>query len=81
MSEKPKKKVSRQQVFTLLVEVGRKDGDDLPKDAAADLGEDGMRMVRGGPNRREHDHIGNFNFKVEIEGVTVTSSGDLTGLR
>lgn len=33
MSEKPKKKVSRQQVFTLLVEVGRKDGDDLPGDA------------------------------------------------
>ncbi|MEO0601759.1 MAG: hypothetical protein AAF211_09995 [Myxococcota bacterium] len=26
--------------------------------------------VRGGPNRRAHDHIGNFNFKVEIEGVT-----------
>jgi len=22
------------------------------------------------PNRRPHDHIGNFNFKVEIEGVT-----------
>ena len=29
MSEKPKKK-SRQQVFTLLVEVGRKDDDGLP---------------------------------------------------
>ena len=23
------------------------------------------------PNRRQFDHIGNFNFKVEIEGVTV----------
>lgn len=27
------KKVSRQQVFTLLVEVGRKDGDGLPTDS------------------------------------------------
>ena len=31
---KPKKKKSRQQVFTLLVEVGRKDGDGLPADAS-----------------------------------------------
>ena len=30
MADKPKKK-SRQQVFTLLVEVGRKDGDGLPE--------------------------------------------------
>ncbi|WP_224824152.1 hypothetical protein [Cognatishimia sp. MH4019] len=30
MTDKPKKK-SRQQVFTLLVEVGRKDGDGLPE--------------------------------------------------
>ncbi len=28
--EKPAKKPSRQQVYTLLVEVGRKDGDGLP---------------------------------------------------
>ena len=42
MSNKPKakpatktkpKKVSRQQVFTLLVEIGRKDGDGLPEDS------------------------------------------------
>lgn len=34
MTDKPKtKKPSRQQVFTLLVEVGRKDGDGLPKDS------------------------------------------------
>ena len=35
MTDKPKKpkKASRQQVYTLLVEVGRKDGDDLPKGA------------------------------------------------
>ena len=34
MSDAPKvKKPSRQQVFTLLVEVGRKDGDGLPKTA------------------------------------------------
>lgn len=46
---------------------------DLPSDAAAELSEEDMRMVRGGPNRREHDHIGNFNFKVEIEGVTVSA--------
>lgn len=30
---KPAKKPSRQQVFTLLVEVGRKDGDGLPRKA------------------------------------------------
>lgn len=33
MTDKPKKKPSRQQVFTLLVEIGRKDGDGLPKDS------------------------------------------------
>lgn len=33
MTEKPKKKPSRQQVFTLLVQIGRKEGDGLPKDA------------------------------------------------
>ncbi|MFY0682209.1 MAG: hypothetical protein JXR13_16675 [Thalassovita sp.] len=33
MSEKKKKKPSRQQVYTLLVQVGRKDGDGLPKSA------------------------------------------------
>ncbi|MEM6372008.1 MAG: hypothetical protein AAF727_04420 [Pseudomonadota bacterium] len=30
---KPKKKPSRQQVFTLVVQIGRKDGDGLPADA------------------------------------------------
>ncbi|MDX5403579.1 MAG: hypothetical protein LPK02_15570 [Rhodobacterales bacterium] len=29
-ADKPKKKPSRQQVYTLLVEVGRKEGDGLP---------------------------------------------------
>ncbi len=33
MSEPKKKKVSRQQVYTLVVQVGRKDGDGLPKKA------------------------------------------------
>lgn len=33
MTEKPKKKASRQQVYTLLVEVGRSEGDGLPKGA------------------------------------------------
>jgi phage tail-like protein len=32
------------------------------------------------PNRREHDHIGNFNFKVEIEGVTVGAFQEVSGL-
>ncbi len=32
MTDKPKKK-SRQQVYTLLVEIGRKEGDGLPKNA------------------------------------------------
>ena len=33
----------------------------------------------GGPNRRPHDHIGNFNFKVEIEGVTQGVFGSARG--
>lgn len=33
MSDEKKKKKSRQQVYTLLVEIGRKQGDGLPKDA------------------------------------------------
>lgn len=33
MTDKPKKKPSRQKVFTLLVEVGRKEGDGLPTDS------------------------------------------------
>jgi len=33
MTDKPKKKPSRQQVYTLLIEVGRKDADGLPDNA------------------------------------------------
>ena len=32
------------------------------------------------PNRRDHDHIGNFNFKVEIEGVTAAAFKNVEGL-
>ncbi|MCP3887364.1 MAG: phage tail protein [Desulfobulbaceae bacterium] len=32
------------------------------------------------PNRREFDHIGNFSFKVEIEGVTAGSFMEVEGL-
>jgi len=32
------------------------------------------------PNRREHDHIGNYCFKVEIEGVTVGAFTAVDGL-
>jgi len=32
------------------------------------------------PNRRKHDHIGQFNFKVEIEGVTVGAFKNVEGL-
>ena len=32
------------------------------------------------PNRRDHDHIGNFNFKVEIEGVTQGAFRNVEGL-
>jgi phage tail-like protein len=31
-------------------------------------------------NRREFDHIGNFNFKVEIEGVTTGAFRNVEGL-
>ena len=40
MSDKPKKPKRQQQVFTLLVEVGRKDGDGLPAEAT-----DGALMI------------------------------------
>ncbi|ALI55610.1 hypothetical protein [Celeribacter marinus] len=33
MTEAPKKKPSRQKVYTLLVQIGRKEGDGLPKGA------------------------------------------------
>jgi phage tail-like protein len=32
------------------------------------------------PNRRPHDHIGNFNFKVEIEGVSQGAFRNVEGL-
>ena len=32
------------------------------------------------PNRREFDHIGNFNFKVEIEGIAVGAFKNVEGL-
>jgi phage tail-like protein len=32
------------------------------------------------PNRRPFDHIGNFNFKVEIEGVTTGAFRNVEGL-
>uniref|UniRef100_A0A6U0HSM1 Phage tail protein n=1 Tax=Helicotheca tamesis TaxID=374047 RepID=A0A6U0HSM1_9STRA len=41
-------------------------------------------LLRGrdlGPNRRAFDHIGNFNFKVEIEGVTAGKFVSVDGLQ
>ncbi|MEY3013413.1 MAG: hypothetical protein RIT45_2148 [Pseudomonadota bacterium] len=32
------------------------------------------------PNRRAFDHIGNFNFKVEVEGVTTGAFRNVEGL-
>ena len=32
------------------------------------------------PNRRAFDHIGNFNFKIEIEGVTTGAFRNVEGL-
>ena len=32
------------------------------------------------PNRRNFDHVGNFNFKVEIEGVTTGAFRNVEGL-
>lgn len=32
------------------------------------------------PNSREHDHLANFNFKVEIEGVTQGAFRNVEGL-
>jgi len=33
-----------------------------------------------GDNRRAHDHVGQFNFKVEIDGVTVAAFKGVDGL-
>jgi len=51
---------------------------DIPKDATISTKE--LKRIYGGPNRREHDHIGQFNFKVEIEGVSGSSLTDMGGL-
>ena len=51
---------------------------DLPKGTKISTKE--MKRIYGGPNRREHDHIGQFNFKVEIEGVSGGTLTDLGGL-
>ena len=32
------------------------------------------------PNRREFDHIGSYNFRVEIDGVTVGAFQEVSGL-
>lgn len=32
------------------------------------------------PNRRPHDHIGNRNFRVEIEGVTQGAFAECSGV-
>lgn len=31
------------------------------------------------PNRRAHDHIGNHNFRIEIEGVTTAAFSECSG--
>lgn len=41
-----------------------------PQNVPSGLSDDTLDEISGGPSRRAHDHIGNFNFKVEIEGVT-----------
>ena len=33
-----------------------------------------------GDNRRAHDHIGQFNFKMEIDGVTQAAFRNVEGL-
>ena len=32
------------------------------------------------PNRRPHDYVGNYNFKVEIEGVTQGAFAEVSGM-
>jgi phage tail-like protein len=32
------------------------------------------------PNRREFDHIGNYNFRVEIEGISVAAFQEVSGM-
>jgi hypothetical protein len=46
---------------------------DIREDAIENLSEADIEKVTGGAIRRTHDHIGNFNFKVEIDGVTQAS--------
>jgi len=40
------------------------------KAGVVELNEAHLDEISGGPNRQPTDPIGNFNFKVEIEGVT-----------
>jgi len=42
----------------------------ISKADAVELEETELDDISGGPNRRAHDHIGNFNFKVEVSGAS-----------
>jgi hypothetical protein len=44
------------------------------------LGLAALAVICMAPNRRAHDHIGNFNFKVEIEGIAVGGFKSSQGL-
>ncbi|MFK7943768.1 MAG: hypothetical protein AB8B85_12760 [Paracoccaceae bacterium] len=52
-----------------------------PKEEATELCEVTLDEISGGPKRHVHDHIGNFNFKVEIEGATQGAFKGVDGLQ
>lgn len=52
--------------------------DDLSDDAVKEFTMDDVQKVTGGMDSRFGDPIGNYNFKVEIEGVSRLIDGTQT---
>lgn len=54
----------------------------LPRDDTPELSDEALAQISGGPKKNtDLDHMGSYNFYVEIEGVTqdtIHSTDDLT---
>jgi len=46
--------------------------DDLPGNRVEEISEAEMRVIKGGPNRRTHDTIGEFDMPVLGQGLDLT---------
>ena len=55
---------------------------DKKTDQPSELSDQALDDAAGGVDaKRDHDYVGNFNFKVEIEGVTQGAFKAIDGLR